>query len=167
MPQLRFDPDLIEVNDGKSFKLSSRCFVVTPLKVEDIGKISPRCYQDFDVGISSTDGGCFRTSVENSFPNIKQRTKFLNKFYQCMLYKQLPQKAKKLVVHGDNDSGKTSWAKVFYGMFHSSKIVAVTNEKTFGTSMITDETEVIILDEWGNETMTVDKAKQVCRYCIF
>ena len=57
---------------------------------------------------------------------------FLNKFNECLLYEQFPHKAKKLVVCGSNNSGKSSWARIFFDLMNRSKIVSVTKEKTFG-----------------------------------
>ena len=135
-------------------------FIDIPLKEEDKGRISPRCFQRYKINVND-DGGYFRTSVENSFPDLPTRVRFLNKFYQCLLYGQLPQKTKKLVVCGSSNSGKTSWARVFTGLIPATKIASITKEKTFGLSMLQDDTELIFVDEWGAETMSPDVAKSV------
>ena len=129
------------------------------MKLEDIGKISPRCYCDYTPGISSDEGGYFAHSILNSFPDVPLRVDFLNKFYQCLLYNQLPQKTRKLVVCGDNNSGKTSWARMFFGLMNESRIAAVTKEKVFALSMIDTDTELIFIDEWSEKTMSSENAK--------
>jgi len=158
--QLEFDYDLIEVLNGKCLKLSSRTFVNTPLKKEDLGKISPRSFADYVIN-AKEDGGFFESSIVNSFPDLKRRIEFLNKFYQCFLFGQLPFKTKKLVVCGECDSGKTSWAKVFYGLLRPSKIASITKEKTFGLCLLEDDTELILLDEWSKVTTSVDYVKKL------
>ena len=94
--------------------------------------MSPKIYCDFTLKRTSGDGGYFSHSILNSFPEVPKRVEFLNKFYQCLLYGQLPHKSKKLVVCGANNSGKSSWARIFFGLMNRSKIVSVTKEKTFG-----------------------------------
>ena len=84
---------------------------------------------------------------------------FLNKFYQCLLYGQLLHKAKKLVVCGANNSGKSSWARIFFGLMNRSKIVSVTKEKTFGLSMVDEDIELIFIDEWSENTLDISNVK--------
>ena len=140
-------------------KLSSRCIVKTPLEASDIGKVSPRIYCDFILTRTSGHGGYFSHSILNSFPEVPKRVEFLNKFYQCLLYGQLPHKSKKLVVCGANNSGKSSWARIFFGLMNRSKIVSVTKEKTFGLSMVDEDTELIFIDEWSEDTLDISNVK--------
>ena len=72
---------------------------------------------------------------------------FLNEFYQCLLYGQLPHKAKKLVACGVNNSAKSLWARIFFGLMNRSRIRSVTNEKIFGLSMVDEDTKLIFIDE--------------------
>ena len=150
---------MIEINGGKCVKLSSRCIVKTPLEASDIGKVSPRIYCDYTLKRTSGDGGYFSHSIINSFPEVPKRVEFLNKFYQCLLYGQLPHKAKKLVVCGANNSEKSSWARIFFGLMNKSKIVSVTKEKTFGLSMVDEDTELIFIDEWSENTLDISNVK--------
>jgi len=158
--QLKFDFDLIEIRNGKSLKLSSRCFVKTPLQPSDLGKISPRSFADYEIDMN-LDGGVFETSIKNSSPTLFERVNFLNKLYQCLLYGQFPHKIPKLVICGECDSGKTSWAKLFFGLLRPSKIASVTREKTFGLAQIENDTELIFIDEWSEDTLTVNHVKTV------
>lgn len=158
MPNISFDYDYIEVTNDRYFKLSSRQFVACPFKKSDYGIVSPRCYQNYVLGTKS-DGGYFAKSVENSFPELGDRVRFLNKFYQCLLCYQLPHKARKLVVVGDRDSGKSSWANVLFGLIDRSKIAVLTKEQNFGASMIKDDTELLYVDEWTDKMMTPDLLK--------
>ena len=84
---------------------------------------------------------------------------FLNKFYQCLLYGQLSHKAKMLAVCGTNNSGKSSWARIFFGLMNMSKIVWVTKEKTFGLSMVDEDTDLIFIDEWSENTLEIVNIK--------
>ena len=105
------------------------------------------------------DRGYVSQSITNSFPDVQTRVRFLNRFYQCLLYGQLPHKAKKLVVHGTSDSGKTSWANVFKGIILKTKIASVTKEAVFGLNMLEDDTKLVFIDEWGPKTMPANTAK--------
>ena len=97
------------------FNLPSRSFVeIDPQKYA--GMCSPRVFCDYD---SLTDPGpnvdLFEQSIRNSFPDLDEMIPFLNKMYQCCLGHNLPQKLSKLLVCGEQDSGKTTWAEIFYG----------------------------------------------------
>ena len=164
--QLQFDYDIIECCDAKYFKLSSRQFIPCPYVEADKGKLSPRTFQDFHVKHPG-DGGFFASSVENSFPELEQRVEFLNKFYQCLLFAQLPHKCRKLVVVGEKDSGKTSWARIFFGIMGPNKIAVLTKEKSFGSSMIEDDTQLLYIDEWSDDTMPADTAKTLLQGGFF
>ena len=155
---MKFDYDIIECLNNKFYKLSSRQFIKCPYKKEDFGKISPRCFTTFDVR-KPGDGGFFASSVLNSFPDIKIQVQFLNRFYQCLLFNQLPHKTRKLVCVGEKDSGKSSWAKIFYGLFPKSKIASISKEKTFGSSMLEEDTQILWIDEWNEDTLSSDMAK--------
>ena len=158
MPQIKLHLDLIEVPNGKCFKLSSKQFIQTPFKEKHLMKHSPWCFKYYVVS-GDPDGGFFASSIINSFPDLQLRTNFLNKFYQCLLYGQLPIKAKKLVVVGEHDSGKTSWVQVLFGVTPQKRIATISKEKTFGTSMIDDETHLIFVDEWNNQMLSSDQVK--------
>ena len=158
MPQIKFHPDLIEVANDMCFKLSSRQFVATPFRPKHHMLHSPRCFQDFKPN-GNPDAGFFANSILNSFPDLNVRINFLNKFYQCMLYSQLPIKTRKLVVVGEHDSGKSSWVQVLFGLTPEKRIATISKEKVFGTSMLDDETHLIFIDEWNKDTLSSDQVK--------
>jgi len=161
IPQLKFNYDLIEVPGGKCFKLSSRNFISSPFTASQKGFVSPRCFHDYTIENAGIDGGPFATSIVNSFPETFDRINFLNKLYQVCLYKQLPIKTKKLVACGPSDSGKTSWAQLFFGLFGEHKVASIAKEKAFALSMIQETTEVIFIDEWSDDLLKADVAKTV------
>ena len=97
--------------------------------------------------------------MENSFPDLCERVNFINKFYQCFLCYQLPHKTRKLVVVGESDSGKSSWANILFGLIPAEKVAVLTKEKVFGSSMISDDTELLFVDEWNTDMMTSDLLK--------
>ena len=130
-----------------------------PFKDEDFGVISPRAFKEFSTNEIAGDAEYFSHSLSNSFPNIEDRVRFVNKLYQCFLCQQLPHKVRKLVVVGAKDSGKTSWAKVFFGIVPKEKIAVLTKEGNFGASMIEDDTELLWVDEWTKEMMSEDLLK--------
>ena len=158
---MSFKNDFIEINNGKCLKLSSRQFIRVPHDQFVAGKVVPRAYVDYDLTLQSGDGGYFESSINNSFPDLVDKVNFLNKLYQCFLFEQLPHKATKLVVVGESNSGKSSWAKIFFGILKTSKIASVSKEKVFGMSMIEDDTELIFIDEWSNDTLSADNAKML------
>ena len=123
--------------------------------------MSPKIYCDFTLKRTSGDGGYFSHSILNSFPEVPKRVEFLNKFYQCLLYGQLPHKAKKLIVCGVNNSGKSSWARIFFGLMNRSKIVSVTKEETFGLSMVDEDTELVFIDECSENTLDISNVKMI------
>ena len=88
-----------------------------------------------------------------------ERTRFLNKFYQCLLVGQLPMKTKKLCVVGSSDSGKSSWANVLLSLTPANKVATLSKEKVFGFSMLNDDTQFIFIDEWSADMFGSDMAK--------
>ena len=159
-PTVQFDYDYIELLNGRFFKFSSRCLVRCPFKEKDFGLLSPRTFQPFDTkNTSFKDAGYFSESLLNCFPDLVERVRFCNKFYQCFLCWQLPHKAKKLVVVGEKNSGKTTWSKVFFGLIPKQKIAVLSKEDHFGASMINDDTELLWIDEWKKEMLSDDTLK--------
>ena len=102
-----------------SLKLSSRMFVKTPIAQGDRGKVTPRSFQNYSVTVQ--DGGYFEASVKNSFPDLETRVRFLNSFYTCLSYGQLPQKTKKLLAYGEGTPGKHPGKKSLKGSYLKQK----------------------------------------------
>jgi hypothetical protein len=73
----------------------------------------------------------------------------------------MPQKVRKLVVAGLKDSGKTSWASVFHRVVPAESIASITNKHQFSVSMVTDDTQLVIVDDWSQNTMQSDLAKTI------
>ena len=155
--QIEFHPDYIEVSGGQFFRISSWSFTDCPANLS-YGKISPRVYIPYD-STTPLQRVYFKSGIKNSFPELPVRTAFLNKFYQCFLGRRMPQKIRKLVVSGPRDSGKTSWACVLHRIISSDRIASITKERQFSASMINDETELVIIDDWSGHTMGSDLAK--------
>ena len=72
---------------------------------------------------------------------------FLNKFYQCLMAGRMPHKCPKLVVAGPKDSGKTTWLSVLTGVISPRYIATVTKEKQFSMQMISEDTQLVFIDE--------------------
>ncbi len=104
--QIEFHPDYVEVSGRKFFQLSARSFTECPPNME-LGKISPRMFMPYG-STTPPQPLYFKNGVKNSFPELPERTAFLNKFYQCFVGCRMPHKIRKLVVSGPKDSGKTS-----------------------------------------------------------
>jgi hypothetical protein len=79
--------------------------------------------------------------------------------YQCLLAFNMPHKVKKLVVAGSEDSEKTSWSNIFHRLIPANFIASLTNERQFSAAMITNETQLVIVDEWSATRMESDLAK--------
>lgn len=105
--------------------------------------------------------------MESCFPDLTERVRFCNKFFQCFLCWQLPHKIRKLVVVGEKNSGKTSWSKVFFGLMAKEKIAVLSKEEHFGASMIQDDTELLWVDEWKKEMLSEDTLKTMMQGGFF
>ena len=156
--QLVFDNDLIEVLNGFVFKISARRFIPCPLGRDAYRKTSPRSFVPYDSS-AIPNTGFFKIGIENSFPDLEQRVRFLNKLYQCLIADKMPQKVRKLVAAGPKDSGKTSWAAIFHRLVPAEAIATTTKERQFSAAMINKTTQLVIIDEWSASTMESDLAK--------
>ena len=103
----------------------------------------------------------FKDAIMNSFPEDEIRANFLNKFYQCLLAGRTPRKVRKLVVYGPKDSGKTSWFQVFLGIIPIQYAASITQEKQFSTSMIKQDTQIVFMEEWPENSLQTNMAKVV------
>ena len=157
-PQLCLDLDLIEVSGGKFFQISKRKFIDCPLEAKELGEVSPRMFVPFDAGAKY-----FKGAIMNSFPEDEIHANFLNKFYQCLLARRMPHKVRKLVVYRPKDSGKTSWFQVFLGIIPIQYVASITQEKQFSTSIIKQDTQIVFLDEWSENSLQSDMAKVVLK----
>lgn len=155
--QIQFDNDLIEVLDGVVLKISCRRFIPCPIARESSQKISPRIFVPYDSTLIPHPG-YFKEGILNSFPDLQQRINFLNKFYQSLVVGKMPQKARKLVVVGLRDSGKTSWSAIFHRLIPAQTIATITKENQFSTAMM-DEFTQIVIDEWTGWSMDSPLAK--------
>ena len=117
-----------------------------PFSSEDFRKISPRTFVAYDPS-TPPEPKYFKEGILNSFPNLNERIQFLNKYCQCLMAHRMPHKIRKLVVWGPKDSGKTSWFNLFLGLIPMKFIASITNEKQFSATMISDETQLVFLDE--------------------
>ena len=158
--QIHFDFHLIEVSGGRCFHIPSRKFVPCPIPESKHGLVSPRAFIPYQCS-TPPDPGFFKDGILNSFPETKVRVNFLNKLYQCLFASQMPQKVRKLVVAGPKDSGKTSWASIFHRIIPPGYIASITNEQQFSASMITNDTQLVFVDEWSENTLQSDLAKTI------
>ena len=156
--QLSFNLDLIEVADGYVFQISKRTFTHCPLTADDYRRVSPRAFVPYDCA-STPDPRYFKEGIMNSFPELRIRVRFLNKLYQCLLAGRMPQKVPKLVVSGPRDSGKTSWASIFLRIIPKDHLASITSEKQFSAAMVKENTQLILIDDWSESTMSSQLAK--------
>lgn len=103
----------------------------------------------------------FVKGVENSFGNPIVRKKFYKKYYQLLMHGQFPHKETKLCLVGPADSGKTSWFSPLQGIIPSRYIAGVMNDGKFSAAMITNNTQVVMMDEWTPDSLSCEDAKRV------
>ena len=68
---------------------------------------------------------------------------------------------KKLIVIGPHDSGKTSWGYIYRGLISIDQIETLAREKIFGLQGISDETLIIIVDEFSESPIPSDMLKEL------
>ena len=158
--QLQFDVDLIEVANRFCFSIQNRHFIACPITESMCGKMSPRAFVPYDCS-TPPDPGYFREAILNSFKDPAIRVNFMNKFYQCLIAYRMPHKVKKLFVAGPRDSGKTCWANIFHRVVPAESIATITKEHRFSAAMLTDDTQLVIVDKWSTHTMQSDLAKTI------
>ena len=165
--QLVIDYDLIEVNDGRCWKISTRKFIDMPYDESQLGIITPRMFCEFD-SREEPKPEYFKTSILNSFPQPQQYSVFLNKWYQLLLHQGMPQKIPKLLTWGSRDSGKSTWVEPLRGIIPQRYFGALTKEKAFGTSMIDEDTQLPFVDEFVPEKyVSNDTAKALFQGGLF
>ncbi|XP_066932806.1 uncharacterized protein [Clytia hemisphaerica] len=160
-PKIKIDYDFIEVKNNTYLKLSSRAYVSCPFTDDEFGVTSPRSFHDFDPYRTNCHGGFMASAIEHWFPRLEDQVKLAHRIYQCLLCFQLPDKTRKLTLIGKIDSGKTSIMNFFSALIPEEKISILTKETTFGLSMITDDTELLYVDEWTREMTPPDIAKML------
>ena len=158
-PKISRNLDLIEVLGGKCFKISERRFIDTPLKEGDFQKLSPRMFVEYNPDVQP-EPLYFKEGILNSFPEEELRARFLNKFYECLIGGKMPHKTRKLVLCGPKVSGK-SWVQVLLGVIPLRNVATITQEKQFSAAMMGEDTELVFLDEWSENTLQADLAKIV------
>ena len=152
IPQLK-----LEVSGGYCLQISTRQFLPCPIPEEKRGVVSTRAFVPYDCTTPPAPR-FFEEGIVNSFPNIKTRVNFLNKFYQCLMSSKMPHKVRKLVVAGPKDSGKTSWASIFHRLIPAGNIASITSERQFSGAMIKEDTQLVLVDEWSADTIQSDFA---------
>ena len=160
MDQISFDFDLIEVSAGYCFSIKARGFIPCPIPELKLGKVSPKAFVPYD-HTTPPNPHYLREAILNSFPDDDKRARFLNKFYQCLTPFNMLHKNKKLVVAEPKDSGKTSWTNIFHRVTPAPAIASLTKEKQFSAAMITNDTQLVLLEEWSVTTMASDLAKTI------
>jgi hypothetical protein len=55
--------------------------------------------------------------------------------------------------------GNTSWSNIFHRLIPADFIASLTNERQFSAAMITNETQLVIVNEWSATRMESDLAK--------
>ena len=87
-------------------------------------------------------------SLRNSFPDDVERVLFLRMLYQLLLHGRWPWKRPKMVLTGPPNSGKTSWLEPILAVLDRRFLATCTDEKKFSCQSITEQTQLIWLDEW-------------------
>ena len=103
----------------------------------------------------------FKEGILNSFPEEEVLARFLNKFYECLMAGKMPHKTRKLVLCGPKDSGKTGWVQVLLGVIPMRNVATIIQEKQFSAAMMGEDTKLVFLQEWSENTLQADLTKIV------
>ena len=160
VPQITFDFNTIEVRGGKFFKLDKRGWSDEPPAQKKGSLTSARSYWNYDWKCTPKPD-VFWSSFCNSFPDVIERTRALNKFYQCFFPTAMEHKTPKLTFVGPKDSGKTTWQEILKAFIPKDRTAFIGKEKNFPLSMLNESTHLIVMDDWSYENMIVDVLKQV------
>ena len=119
---------------------------------------SPRAYKDYDHRRKPVPK-YLEDSLRNSFATNQLLIPFLNKFYCGFFPKSLAFKIRQCCTVGEKNSGKTTWGSIYKGIIPSEHIASVSREGQFALSMLTEDTQLCIMDEWSTEKLTSDAIK--------
>ena len=160
--QLEIDHNLIEVLGGQFFNIEERRFVRSPLNDDQLGLTSPRAFVHYDVEHhQNPQPKLFLEFIDNSFDQEEEKKRFLRKYYQCLCHNKFEHKTQKLCVVGEKDSGKTSLLAPLQGIIPLSRIATLTREKQFSTQMVSQDTELVFVDEWSSASLDAETAKKL------
>ena len=154
---LVIDYDLIEVNGGVCWSVRRRAFVEDPIEARQIGKLSPRCFCEYDPS-KEADPTYFREILENSLSASDLAT-FCEDFLTLLNYNGKKHKDKVPCLVGAANSGKTSLFFPIQGLVHHGNIATVTKQRAFNKAMITPFTEVIFIDEADESVLDISDWK--------
>ena len=158
--QMDIDHNLIEVLGGQVFNIEEKRFL--PIDTENNEHVSPRAFVQYDPRKNrNPQPKLFIEFLNNSFGDKDERQHFLRKYYQCLCHKKFDHKTQKLCIVGDKDSGKTSLLAPLQGIIPISNIATLTREKQFSAQMISQETELVFIDEWSPQTLDAEAAKKL------
>ena len=160
VPQIKFDDNTIEVSGGKFFKLNLRGWSDEPPHKIGGAFTSARVFFKYDWKCTPK-AEVFWMSFCNSFPNLIERTRVLNKFYQCLFPKAMGHKIPKLTFLGPQDSGKSTWYEILLAFMGREDLAFIGHEKNFPLSMLSENTKLVIMDDWSKKKIVVDVLKQV------
>ena len=58
-------------------------------------------------------------------------------------------------------SGKTSWANIFHRVVPAESIATITSARQFSVAMLTDDTQLVIVDKWSANIVDSSLAKAI------
>jgi len=162
--QLEIDHNFIEVLNDQVFNIKEKKFmpITSCFKASDCGCVSPRTFIHYDPDVcKNPTPKIFMNFLANSFVSTDERRHFLRKYYQCLCAKQFEHKTRKLCIVGEKDSGKTSLLAPLQGIMPIERIATLTKEKQFSAQMISEDTELVFVDEWSPQTLDAEDAKKL------
>ena len=158
--QLQMDQDLIEVLGGKCFDISKMEFIDTPIGEDEIGVRTPRAFFPYN-HLQPPNPSYFIDTIKNSFPTQKEITAFAIKYYQLMFHHRHQMKRPVLMVVGPRDCGKTTIINPILELIPAEHVASLTPEKQFSCSMLNQDTELTMVDEFNEQNLTASSAKEV------
>ena len=154
---ITIDYDLIEVNDGKCWSVRERRFIDQAIEDDNKGLVTPRAFCRYDCS-TPPQPEYFKEILENSLTENEVAT-FCEDFLKLLNYNRKRHKDKVPCLVGQTNSGKTSLFMPILGIIHHSNVATITKQRVFNKAMISNNTEVIFIDEATESTMDIDDWK--------
>ena len=146
---IRINCNLIQVNGGLCWSVKERKFIVQAIKDNAIGLVSPRAFCSYD-STTSPNPQYFKEILENSLSENEVAT-FCDDFLRLLHFNQKKHKDKVPCLVGETSSGKTSLFLPILGVIHHTNVATITKQRVFNKATITNNTEVIFIDEAPNQ----------------
>ena len=115
-----------------------------------MGIVTPSTYVDYVYSRDRIPNPVeYKEVLHNSWPKKRDRRHVLRYLYQ-LLMSDAPFGYKKMVVEGKTGAGKTCLASPFLALIPRRCVASIVNDGKFGAHQITEETRVVLMEEWND-----------------